>query len=234
MFPNKRDKNINEILAIKILRPDLASDQTAAKRFEQEAKTAIDLTHPNIGAVFDYGKTPNGAPYLVMNFFDGETLEQILDRDAPLNQKRALNIFIEITEALAHAHMKGVVHRDLKPANIIITKSETGAEVVHLVDFGIAKVQEGDVRATHNLTKTDDVLGSPLYMSPEQCLGLGLDSQSDIYSLGCILFEAFTGEKAFSGENAIQVIAQHLNGGALERLLNRLKRHKVPQDIPSA
>lgn len=204
-------KGIDKILAIKILQPSLTSDLVALKRFEQEVDSASKLSHSNLAAVYGHGKTKNGAPYLVMDYLDGESLSSFLKRIGTLDPKRALAIFTQIASALAHAHENSVIHRDIKPTNIIITSTTNGAEKAHIVDFGIAKVMPTANRETHDLTETGEVFGSPHYMSPEQCLGFMLDERSDIYSLGCLMYEVLTGEPPFGGANPIQVVVKHIN-----------------------
>lgn len=121
-----------------------------------------------------------------------------------------LSFFTQTAEALAHAHRKGIVHRDIKPSNMLIVRDDTGTEQVKLVDFGIAKVV-GDETEEMRLTATGDVLGSPLFMSPEQCMGSAVDFRTDIYSLGCVMYEALCGQAPFKAENSVQVIFKHLN-----------------------
>lgn len=197
--------------AVKLLQKSLADDPGAQKRFEQEVSSASKLTHPNLVAVYGHGKTPTGAPYLVMDYLDGRSLSDVIEKEGRLEPKRALNIFIQIAEALKHAHDKGVIHRDIKPTNIILSSTPGGDDIVKIVDFGIAKVLPATSRETRDLTQTGEVFGSPHYMSPEQCLGFMLDQRSDIYSFGCLMYEAVTGEPPFGGSNPIQLVVKHIN-----------------------
>jgi serine/threonine protein kinase len=206
-----RDKAIDQTLAIKILRPDLAADKFAVKRFEQEAQVAAGLTHANLVAVYGSGRAKNDCPYLIMDYLDGESLADVLKREVYLPVARVLNLAGQICEALAHAHAKGVVHRDLKPSNIILTTSNDGHDIVKIVDFGIVKVMPTIMEQTDNLTKTGDLFGSPLYMSPEQCLGQDVDARADVYSLGCVLFEAVSGKTPFAHSNPIGIILSQIN-----------------------
>ncbi len=198
-------------LAIKVLHEELKNDRQAVLRFEQEAKACLALSHENLVSVFAYGVSPGDSPYLVMEFIEGVSLEQKLKEDTYLDVSSTVRILLQICAALSHAHQQGIVHRDLKPANIIISKNHEGIESAKLVDFGIAKVRAAAGRQTQNLTETGDVFGSPLYMSPEQCLGFDLDSRSDIYSLGCVMYECLSGKTPFTGHNAVQLIAKHLS-----------------------
>jgi serine/threonine protein kinase len=206
-----RDKAINKTLAVKVLRKELATDRLAVKRFEQEAMAAVCLTHANLIAVYGSGTTKDNSPYLIMDFIDGESLADLLQREVFLSVPRVLDITTQICEALAHAHTKGIVHRDLKPSNIMLTKSPGGNDIVKIVDFGIAQMMPSINEQTNNLTQTGDLLGSPLYMSPEQCKGETVDVRSDIYSVGCIMYEMLTGKAIFEAANPIQVILRHIN-----------------------
>lgn len=224
------DNLINKTLAIKVMRHDLATDNAAVRRFEHEAESAAALTHANIVAVYGHGVSKQDAPYLVMDYLAGTSLQQLLKQDSTLNPHRALDLFIEIAEACQYAHEKGVVHRDLKPSNIIITKGENDVGGVKIVDFGIAKTAAAVSRETQNLTQEGEVLGSPDYMSPEQCLGFNVDARSDIYSLGCLMYEALVGVPPFQGSNPIQTIAKHLNE-PLDSVAQSLKKTSLPKGL---
>lgn len=206
-----RDQQVGNIFALKLLHQNLQSDPSVLKRFEQEAKAAEQLDHPNLVPTYAHGITKNGAPYLLIEYVEGETLAQIIEREGALEDDRAISIFEQICAALSYAHEMKIVHRDIKPANIIVSKTPSGEEVVRVVDFGIAKTLTEVDRSTRNLTQTGEVFGSPHYMSPEQCLGLMLDEKSDIYSLGCVMFEALSGKPPFAGSNPIQLVVKHIN-----------------------
>ncbi|MEZ4487210.1 MAG: protein kinase [Cyanobacteriota/Melainabacteria group bacterium] len=206
-----RDLTLDKLLAIKVLKQDLANDATALKRFEKEAEAAAALSHPNLISIYNHGTTSAGESYLVMDYLEGPSLAEVIEKKEKLGTERLLDIFIQICDGLAHAHKAGVIHRDVKPTNIILTKSESGKDLVKIVDFGIARVMDASVRETHDLTQTGEVFGSPQYMSPEQCLGLLLREQSDIYSLGCTLYETITGNPPFAGSNPIQLVVKHIN-----------------------
>ncbi|MDQ5966728.1 MAG: Non-specific serine/threonine protein kinase [Cyanobacteriota bacterium erpe_2018_sw_39hr_WHONDRS-SW48-000098_B_bin.30] len=205
------DKELNETFAIKVLNPDLVADETANKRFQKEAKLASELTHANIAAIFGPGTDTHGRPYIIMRYVDGESLADILKREGKLSEERALDIFKQICEALSHSHMKGIIHRDIKPSNIIISKTESGGDLVQIVDFGIARYIYEEVTKTQALTKAVDIFGSPMYMSPEQFLGEEITAQSDIYSLGCVLYEMLTGTPPFTDENPVKLVLKHLS-----------------------
>ena len=205
-----RDTVDNKEYAIKVLRPELAADEPSIKRFEQEVKAASLLSHPNLVAVHNFGRDRHNAPYMVMDFIDGENLSDVLAAQRIISVKRAIGIMYQVCEALIHTHSKGIIHRDLKPSNIILTTDANGDEEVKLVDFGIAKVIPSVQQQTQNLTQSGEIFGSPYYMSPEQCTGKALDARSDIYSLGCVMYECLCGHPPFSGENVIQTILQHI------------------------
>jgi len=206
-----RDRNINKTLAVKVLRPELAADRLAVKRFEQEVLAASYLTQANLVAVYGSGKTATECPYMVMDYLDGKNLAELLSTEVYLPAGRVMDLTGQICEALVHAHAKGVVHRDLKPSNIIVTKSDGGNDIVKIVDFGIAKIMPSVKAQTTQLTQTGELFGSPMYMSPEQCQGEVIDSRSDIYSLGCIMYELLSGKQAFAAENPIKVILKQLS-----------------------
>jgi tRNA A-37 threonylcarbamoyl transferase component Bud32 len=206
-----RHKRTGARLAIKVMHPHLSHNQTHLRRFEQEARTASTLHHPNIVIVHDFGVTPSSIAYLVMEWLDGSNLDPVIRVGGTLPLDRFLTIFMQATSALAHAHRKGVVHRDIKPSNIILATSAEKTDFVKIVDFGIAKVLSDETEPDMNLTRTGDILGSPLFMSPEQCLGNKMDARSDIYSLGCVMYEALVGVTPLSGANAVQLIYKHVH-----------------------
>lgn len=221
------DKVLGKVFAIKVLRSELAKDKNVVTRFKQEALAASRLTHVNLASVYSSGESRTGAPYLVMDYLEGSSLEQILTKDGHLEPTRAINVFIEICEALEHAHSKGVIHRDLKPGNILLVDGE---ERVKIVDFGIAKILPRAGLDTLKLTSGEEVLGSPIYMSPEQCQGDKLDVRSDIYSLGCLMYEVLCGVPPFLGDNPIKTILMHLNETPSNLTLH-LKEAELPKGL---
>lgn len=204
---------MHRTVAIKMLLPEVVASETALARFQQEAQAASSLSHPNILTVFDFGQTTDGKPYLVMDFLEGKSLAEILQDEDYLPVERAVPIFIQISAGLAHAHGKGVIHRDLKPANIMLVNFEGTGDFVKIVDFGIAKMlpRPGEDGQPVELTHTGQIFGSPLYMSPEQCRGTGLDARSDIYSLGCVLYRVMSGESPFLGQDALEAMFKQVN-----------------------
>ena len=202
---------MEKVVAIKMMHAHLVSDQLALKRFQQEAKAASCLNHPHLIGVHDFGVTPAGQPYLVMDFLEGKSLTEIIDTDGTLAVKRALRIFAQACDGLAHAHNKGVIHRDLKPGNILLVDTEDKSDFVKIVDFGIAKLLPHSGKESQALTQLGETFGSPPYMSPEQCMGLALDPRSDIYSLGCVMYEALTGQPPLLGSTMLETMNKHVS-----------------------
>lgn len=206
-----RHRKTNAILAIKVLHPHIAQKQNSKQRFEIEAKAASALKHPNIIVVHDYGLTPAEIPYMVMELIEGRTLKEEILKYKSLPPGRFFKVFIQVCEALEHAHKRGVIHRDVKPSNILLMDTDTSKDIVKVVDFGIAKVVSENDTDTQELTQTGDIIGSPLYMSPEQCVGDALDNRTDIYSLGCVMYESLVGRPPLADENVVKTIFKHVN-----------------------
>lgn len=197
---------MERVVAIKLLHPFLVQDPLMLQRFQYEAKAASNLSHPNVVTTHDFGITGDGRAYLVMDYLEGEDLGKLLEREHVLPEAEALKIFQQTMCGLAHAHSKSVIHRDLKPSNIFLVKSNEGI-FIKLVDFGIAKIND----QTKPLTGSGEVFGSPLYMSPEQCMGKPLDARSDIYSLGCLMYEVLAGKRPLVGETSMETMQLHLS-----------------------
>jgi serine/threonine protein kinase len=195
--------------AIKILKEELAQDPVFVERFRREAIAASRVVHPNVVYITDFGKLPDGYFYMVMEYLEGESLEDALDRQGRLPLSRALHILIQLTDALGHAHTMGVVHRDLKLENIMLCALRGHKDVVKLVDFGIAVILDPEEKSSQKATIKGQVFGTPEYMSPEQAMDRPQDGRSDIYSLGILAFELVTGEPPFLGEPT-QILHAHL------------------------
>lgn len=201
-----RDLLLHRDVAIKVLRADLARDPTFYLRFRREAQNAAALNHPTIVQVFDTGEadTPEGPlPYIVMEFVDGETLRDVLRAEGHVNPRQAMTWIADVAAALHFSHQNGIVHRDVKPANVMIDK----AGAVKVMDFGIARVLAD---TGNSVTQTAAVIGTAQYLSPEQARGESVDARSDVYSLGCVLFELLTGEPPFTGDSPVAVAYQHV------------------------
>lgn len=209
-----RHNLMNRIVAIKMLHKHLVSQTTTIKRFQQEAIAISHLSHPNIVSVHDFGITADVQPYLIMDYLEGASLEDVIRRDGAFSLSRAVKIFYQICDALGHAHAKGIVHRDLKPSNVMLTNVEGNPDFVRIVDFGIAKLTVSAELEGQHLTRTGEIFGSPLYMSPEQCMGQPLDARSDIYSMGCVMYETLTGRPPFKGANMLETMYMRLSENA--------------------
>jgi len=203
---------IEKRLALKVLRDDYSSRPEVVARFRQEAKSASRIGNEHIVDISDFGETPGGASYFVMELLDGEDLANVLAREGTLPLSRAADIVTQCARALAAAHTKGIVHRDMKPENVFLTKRESRPDFVKIVDFGIAKMSdiETEGQPGRKLTKTGMIFGTPEYMSPEQAAGKSLDHRVDIYALGVIFFELLTGRVPFSGDTFMGVLTQHM------------------------
>lgn len=206
-----RDILMERTVAIKMLHAHLVKDPLSLDRFKQEARAASAINHPNVITVFDFGQLDTGQPYLIMDFLQGQNLSALIDEQGGLAEDRAINICVQACDALHVAHSKGVVHRDLKPSNIMIIQNRDGSDHVKIVDFGIAKLLPHSGKQAQNLTQTGELFGSPLYMSPEQFLGKKLDERTDIYAMGCVMYEAITGRPPFTGEHVLETMYKHLN-----------------------
>jgi serine/threonine-protein kinase len=194
--------SLDRVVAVKRLHAHLTQDENFTRRFVLEAKAAASLDHQNIVRVIDFG-IEEGSYQMVMEFVEGESLKDVFDRWRPLQWDIALAIVHQVCRGLEHAHAKGIVHRDVKPGNVMITK----AGVVKITDFGLAKLTQG----TTVQTAADSILGTPLYMSPEQAFGESVDQRSDLFSLGTVLYELLTGRQPFAGENYMGVIQNIIN-----------------------
>src|SRR5215813_8240107 len=198
---------IGDRVAVKVLHPDQMADPQAVERFRREAQTAARLKHPNVVTVYDFGVSREGLNYQVMELAEGESLRSLVERHSRLAETAAAEIILQVCAALDEAHRQGIVHRDIKPENIHVQTISGGLQV-KLLDFGIAALR--DVKAGR-LTRTGAAMGTPHYMSPEQCLGEELDGRSDIYSLGIVLFEMLTGVVPFDSPTTTAIVVKHVN-----------------------
>ncbi len=195
-----KDTFLDRKVAVKVLRGDLATDEKFIRRFQREAYAASTLSHPNIVEMYDVGED-NGTYYIVMEYIEGRTLKQLLKKRGSLTAPEVVDIMLQLTDGIAHAHDMYIIHRDLKPQNIMI--SDDGK--IKITDFGIAMALNST-----QLTQTNSVMGSVHYLPPEQASGKGATTKSDIYSMGIMLFELLTGKLPFKGENAVEIALKHL------------------------
>jgi serine/threonine-protein kinase len=200
---------LGRTVAVKLIHPHLLSDENSALRFLTEARAASRLNHPNSIAVFDFGRTDDGQPYLVMEFLRGKDLARIAYEEGALPFPRIINILQQVLAALAEAHDLGIIHRDLKPENIFVEPMRRGGDFVKVLDFGLAKLK-ADTHAP-SVTSPGIVCGTPDYMAPEQGRGDPIDGRSDLYAVGVILFQLLTGRLPFEAESPTQVVMMHLS-----------------------
>jgi len=235
--------------AVKVLHARLAAEPTVVSRFFHEARASNAIRHPNIVEAYDYGTLPDGATYIVMEFLEGESLAARLNQAARLPVRLALDFTNQAAGALAAAHAKGIIHRDLKPDNLFVTPDPRApsSEQIKILDFGIAKLAAFADGAISHKTHTGAMLGTPLYMSPEQCLGVKeVDARTDIYSLGCILYEMLCGEPPFVSEGFGALVNMHVNqppdppsrrnpqvSPGVERLILKMLAKNVDERFPS-
>ncbi len=217
-----RDIRLDRIVAIKTLRADLARDQIFQARFRREAQSAASLNHPSVVAVYDTGEdmaTGVPVPYIVMEYVDGRTVRDLLQEGHRLLPERSLEIIDGVLRALDYSHQAGIVHRDIKPGNVMVTRNGD----VKVMDFGIARAMS-DAQAT--MTQTAQVIGTAQYLSPEQARGERVDSRSDLYSTGCLLYELLTGRPPFTGDSPVAIAYQHVRE-------NPVPPSRVDPDVPA-
>ena len=175
--------------------PDKVPNEKQVRRFQQEAKAVSKLNHPAIVKIHEFDIDESGRPYIVMDYVEGHSLSSMIRERGCLSSSHAIRLLSQAVDALTVAHANGIVHRDIKPSNIIVVTEDNGSLSIRLVDFGIAKVTVPEGK-NDTLTSTGEVLGSPQYMSPEQCLGKAVDIRTDIYALGCVLYDVLDGTTA--------------------------------------
>jgi eukaryotic-like serine/threonine-protein kinase len=203
-----RQLRVGRAVAIKVLHEDFAEHPTMLARFRREAEAAVRLRHPNVSSVLDVGVTGDGHPVLVMDLVDGKGLRELMD--GPLAPARIIHLVRQILRGLDHAHEAGVVHRDLKPDNVLVELDFRGDEVARIVDFGIAALRGEDGAPLGRLTETGVLLGTPLYMAPEQARGDDVDHRADLFALGVIGFEMLCAATPFDG-SAVEVVLANMH-----------------------
>ena len=213
-------------MAVKVLRPEFSRDEELLDRFQHEARAASQIGQENIVEVFDFGHTPEGEAYFVMEALDGESLARVLHRDGPMPVARALPIFLQICRALGAAHQRGIVHRDLKPENVFVLRRTDGTDFVKVIDFGIAK-GPGEPNA-RRLTRAGSIIGTPEYMSPEQASATSIDQRSDVYAFGVLAYETLTGRLPFDGDTPLATLMKHQSDAPLPP---RRLRPELPPEV---
>jgi serine/threonine-protein kinase len=240
-----RQVALDKLVVLKVLRQSLLGDDRTVARFKREAKAASRLNHPNSISILDFGQAEDGALFIAMEFVPGQDLHTVLGKDGPLPESRVVRIVSQVLSALYDAHNAGVIHRDLKPENIMVEQRRHESDFVKVLDFGIAKIQDGGDEGPA-LTRNGFVCGTPEYMSPEQARGGSLDHRSDLYAVGVILYQLVTGRLPFESDSAVGYATKHLTeeplppsrrrpeirvSPAMERLIMRALS-KNPEDRP--
>jgi serine/threonine protein kinase len=201
--------SLKRTVAVKVLRPEVALSSSLLRRFNAEAEVVAKLSHPNTVNIFDFGQDSDGTLFIAMEFIDGRPLRQLLQA-GPLPVARALAIAHQITESLADAHAHAIIHRDLKPDNVMLQERGKTRDIVRVLDFGIAKLRD-ETRATAlAMTQAGDMLGTPQYMAPEQIKGETIDGRTDVYALGCMLYEMVTGRMPYEADAVMAILSKHL------------------------
>jgi serine/threonine-protein kinase len=200
-------EDLRELRAIKFMLPSMLSDAEGVERFLREARAAVRLKSQHVAKIHDIGRLETGAPYMVMEYLEGSDLKHLLEARGALPVHEAVGYMLQVCEAIAEAHALGIVHRDLKPANLFLASGAGGAPCIKVLDFGIAKVL-GSGPDAGDMTRTSALLGTPLYMSPEQMRGArSIDGRSDVWALGAILYRMLTGRTPFSGSSVTEICA---------------------------
>jgi serine/threonine protein kinase len=223
-------KPIDRIVAIKMLKREFLDEPLTVKRFYLEATAVSKLKHQNILTIHDVGETDEAVPYFVMEFLEGVSLSQLVEKYGAIHYLRALPIFAQICNAMAHAHRQGLIHRDLKPSNIMLTEEDGKQDFVKLVDFGIVLMTKRSQRISQRLTQKGEIWGSPFYMSPEQCTGSLIDHRSDIYSMGMVMYEILVGRPAFEEKNIGRIVNKHLKEMPL-RFVESAPGKAIPESV---
>lgn len=219
---------LNREFALKTIPPEEVTQQSW-QRFQLEAKSVAKLEHRNMVKIYDLGVADSRIPYYVMDLLEGESLSERLKRSGSLPVEEVLEVFAQVAEGLAFAHERGFVHRDIKPANIMLTniQSQPFRPVIKILDFGIAKLANPGIHDGAAVTQTGQIFGSPLYMSPEQCRGAEVDPRSDVYSMGCAIYETLTGAPPFMGDTALVTMVKHQKEVPL-----KLREASMGRDFP--
>ncbi len=201
--------HMQKTVALKVLHPETSSNAEVVKRFEREAIAAGKVVHPNVAGALDFGRLESGCFYLVLEFVQGKSLREVIASAGPMPVDRVLRITEQIASALHAAHSQGIVHRDLKPENVMILDEPPGADLLKVLDFGLAKLSDEDTTDT-KLTKMGAVYGTPQYMAPEQASGNPVDHRADLYALGCMMSEMLRGEPPFASDQVMALLIKHM------------------------
>ncbi len=224
---------LDKLVAVKMIQKNELNEEIVA-RFETEARAISHLDHPNIATVYDYGVTERRQPFMVMEFIEGKTLDQVMRERGLLSFEEALDILIQICDGMSHAHKIGILHRDLKSSNLMLKEVAGSPDVLKILDFGCAKLRGLRAQKSQALTYSGEIVGSPLYISPEQIHGKDADERSDVYSLGCVIYEVLTDCVPHVAEDAIATMVKHVSEDVLplhQACPNRTFPHEMDQVV---
>jgi serine/threonine-protein kinase len=196
--------------AIKLLRPDVAGTPIMLARFNAEAQAVAKLSHPNTVGIYDFGQDTDGTFFIAMEFVEGRSLREVIHTEAPLPVRRALAIAHQVAASLADAHVHSIVHRDLKPDNVMLQTRGRQKDVARVLDFGIARIRDEGRATQQAMTQAGDMLGTPQYMAPEQIRGEQIDGRTDVYALGCMIYEMVTARMPFEAPTIMALLSKHL------------------------
>ncbi len=202
--------SLKRTVAVKLLRADVASTELMLRRFDAEAKAVASLGHPNTVNIYDFGQDTDGTFFIAMEFVEGKSLREVIHAEAPLPIQRALSIASQVAASLSDAHSHNIIHRDLKPDNVMLQSRGRQKDVVRVLDFGIAKLRDEGRATQAAMTQAGDMLGTPQYMAPEQIRADQIDGRTDVYALGCMLYEMITGRMPFEGATVLAILSKHL------------------------
>ena len=202
--------SLKRTVAVKLLRPEVASSPMLRRRFNAEAEAVAKLSHPNTVNIYDFGQDSDGTLFIAMEFVEGSSLRSVVHRDAPLPLRRALHIAAQVASSLTDAHARSIIHRDLKPDNVMLQDRGKQRDVVRVLDFGIAKLRDENRQSQLAMTQAGDMLGTPQYMAPEQIRAEKIDGRTDVYALGCMLYEMLTARLPFEAPTVMALLSKHL------------------------
>src|SRR6185369_4650352 len=202
--------SLKRAVAVKVLKPELGSHQLVLRRFNAEAEAVAKLSHPNTVNIYDFGQDSDGSLFIAMEFIEGRSLREAIQKEGPFSPARAISIALQVAASLSDAHAHSIVHRDLKPDNVMLQDRGRQKDVVRVLDFGIAKLRD-DSRATQQaMTQAGDMLGTPQYMAPEQIKADHVDGRTDVYALGCMMYEMLTARLPFEATTIMAMLSKHL------------------------